>query len=477
MRRILAGLALGLCAGLAVLALLAVPAARASGDPMEAVIDRELPVSGVPGLAYAVVVDGQITSVGTRGVLRIGSQQQVTPDTAFMTGSISKSFTALSILQLVEAGEVELDRELSRYLSDFSGRPAGEITIRQLLAHTSGYSTVQGNASHTDGTDDVDELARRVERLADDAPAHEPGRRWEYSNANYLILGRVIEVVSGQDYQSYVTDHILVPLGMVHSFVADGRAHESMATGHTPWFGSKRPLAENATSRGMAPAGGVIASATDLARYLQMMLNGSDDVVSAEAKAAMMRPASDVSPFYGLGWFLDPIGGRVWHSGATPGFESLATMVPGTNSGVIVLVNGGSGVGFGDSAGLRNGITAAALGLDGAESSRWAQKALFVALVLLPVGYLLSIVWAWRHRAQLRAKAGPLGLFSLWFPLFTTLIAAWVVLGLVPRQVGSPVATIAVFQPDLALVLIATAVGGVLWAVVRLVLAYARRSG
>ena len=117
-------------------------------DSIEDFIDSEMPASGVPGLAYAVVADGEITSVGARGVVRIGGDSEVTPDTPFLTGSISKSFTALAVMQLVEAGEIDLDAEISQYLDGFSGRPAGAITIRQLLSHTSGFSTLQGNASH-----------------------------------------------------------------------------------------------------------------------------------------------------------------------------------------------------------------------------------------------------------------------------------------------------------------------------------------
>lgn len=243
-----------------------------------------MPASGVPGLAYAVVADGEITTAGARGVLKIGGAREVTPDTPFLAGSISKSFTALAVMQLVEAGEVDLDTQVSQYLDSFSGRPGGAITVRQLLSHTSGFSTLQGNASHTDATSGEDELARRVDGIAEMKPAYEPDERWEYSNTNYLILGRLIEVVSGQDYRVYVAANILEPVGMEHSFVADGEIHESMATGHTPWFGTKRPLPENSTSRGMAPAGGIIASAGDLALYVQMMMNGQDDVLSAAGR-------------------------------------------------------------------------------------------------------------------------------------------------------------------------------------------------
>jgi len=435
-----------------------------------------MPASGVPGLAYAVVADGDIT-VGAYGVAKSGADRPITPDTAFVTGSISKSFTALAVMQLVEAGKVDLDADVSRYLDGFSGQPAGAVTVRQLLSHTSGFSTLQGNASRTDATGGKDELERRVDGLATVTPAYEPDERWEYSNSNYAILGRLIEVVSGQDYQTYVASNILEPVGMRDSFVADGEIHEEMATGHRPWFGTKRPLADTTTHRGTAPQGGIVASASDLALYMQMMMNGEDDVVSAEGKALMMRQAGAASPFYGLGWFIDSGDRTVWHSGSTPGFETLATMIPAEDKGVVVLVNGGSGIGFGETTQLRNGITARAIGLeDDSEGSRWAQKALFIALVLLPIVYLLSMIFAWRHRDDIRAKSGIFGMFSLWFPLLTTLAAAWVILYLVPTLFGSPFGTIALFQPDLGVVLIATAVTGVLWAVFRLGVAYTGKS-
>ena len=453
-----------------------VPAAGSHGT-VEAVIDVEMPASGVPGLSYAVVTDDEITSAGARGVVEAGTDRSATPDTPFAAGSITKSVTALGVMQLVEAGQVDLDAAVAQYLDGFAGQPAGEVTIRQLLSHTSGFSTLQGNASHTDATGDEDELARLVDGLAEVQPAYAPGERWEYSNTNYQILGRLIEVVSGQDYQTYVTTSILQPVGMDHSFIADGEIHDEMATGHRPWFGTKRPLPEQRTDRATAPQGGLVASANDLALYLAMMMNGQDDVLSAEGKAQMMRPASPASPFYGLGWFIDAGSGTVWHSGSTPGFESLATMVPAENAGAVVLVNGGSGIGFGETTQLRNGVTAAALGLDDdGEGSRWSQQALFVGLVLLPVVYLAAMVWAWRHRAAVRAKStNAFGRFSLWFPLLTTVVAAWVILWLVPTLLGAPLDTLRLFQPDLGLILITSAVTGVLWAVFRLGIAYIGR--
>lgn len=451
----------------------------AVAGPVREVIAREMPASGAPGLAWAIVRDGTVIS-GACGVVRLGTDRKVTPDTPFLLGSISKSFTAMAVLQLVEAGKVDLDAAVSTYLPAFRGQPGGAITLRQLLSHTSGWSTLQGNQPRKGegegGGGGEDELKRRVADMASWTPAYAPGARWAYSNANYLILGAVIEAVSGQSYQAYVENRILRPLGMDHSFVVDGKQHNEMATGHLPWFGGKRPLDGSRPVRSAAPAGGVVASAGDVARYLAAMMNGQDDVISARHKAMMLRPASKASPFYGLGWFIDGKRGRVSHSGTSPGVETLATMVPAEKAGVVVLVNAGGGVGFGETTRLREGLTARALGGTYAgDGGRWGQKALFAGLVLLPVIFLLCMVWAWVHRRALRAKSGPFGLFSLWFPLLTTTAIAVAVLFVIPDLLGVSPATLRMFQPDLALTLLAIAVTGPAWAVFRLALAYSGR--
>ena len=474
MRRLLGALGFGL--------LVLVPPLDAQSEPQgfRAAAERRLgslDTPDMPGVAYAIVERGEVTEVGAMGVKRLGSDEPITPDTPFLIGSISKSFTALAVMQLAEAGRLSLHDPISRYLPAFAGRPSGAITIRQFLSHTSGFSTFQGLVSGPEPSAEEGPIARRAAWLATMDPAHGPGEVWEYSNANYQVLGRLIERVSGQPYPHYVETHVLEPIGMDHTFVSDGEIHPAMATGHRPWFGTKRPLEEHRTDLGTAPQGGVVSSARDLARYMLMMMNGETDIISARAKAQMMEPASDTSPFYGFGWFLNLEDGTVWHSGASPGVETLLTMMPTEKKGVVVLVNAASGIGFGETAAVRNGITASALGLDyEGEPSRWGQKATFVSLALLPLVFLLSMVWAWRHRDELRAKSGPFGIFSLWFPLLTTLVAAWVLVFLVPRLFGVPLKTLRLFQPDLALAMIASAITGVLWALFRLGLAYTGRS-
>lgn len=461
----------------AVVSLCLAPLAHAGTPPgsIDSFVAAELPASGAPGVAWAVVEDGKIRA-DARGEALAGSGTKLTPDTPFVLGSLSKSFTAMAVMQLAEAGKLDLDTGIARYLKDFAGGPAQAITIRQLLGHSSGYSTLQGNQTHQDRTGAPDELARAVVAIAQTAPAYPPGARWEYSNLNYQILGALIETLSGEDYAHYVERHILAPIGMTHSFVADGRRHDEAARGHVPWFFARRALEPRDTVRLTAPQGGVFASAGDVARYLAVMMNGADDVITAESKALMLRPASAAFPFYGLGWFIDGARGTMFHTGSSPGVETLMTMIPAQRKGAVVLVNAGSGIGFGETAPLREGIVARALGIDAPdEDGRWTQKALYAALVATPFVFLLAMIWALRHRAALRAKSGAFGLFSLWFPLLATLAMAGFLLFAVPPMFGVSRGTLALFQPDLALTFEAIAATGVAWALLRLALAYSGR--
>lgn len=457
----------------------AVPAAPSvAADAIDDAVDREFGASGAPGVSYAVVRDGQVVETGARGVLRLGEEAPVTADTPFLIGSISKSFTALAVMQLVEAGEVDLDATIGTYIPAFDGGPGNAITVRQLLGHTSGYSTLQGNEVHGDPTGAADDLARAVDAVAMLAPANPPGTHWEYSNTNYQVLGRLIETVGGQPYAAYLQQNVLDPIGMTDSTVAGGAEAAGAAVGHLPWFATRLPVDEGAPDLVTAPQGGVIASAHDVALYLGVLMNGEDDVLSAAGKAQLLSPADPDVPWYALGWYLDETDGTAWHSGASPGIETLATMDPAAGAGVVVLVNAGSGIGFGETTQLRVAVTAAALGLDYAgEGDRWSQKLLYIGLLLLPITYLLAGVWAWLRRDRLRAKrdAGFSGWFSLLFPVLTTVVAAWVFLGLMPLMFGAPLTTVSQFQPDVALLVVAAAVTGLLWSGFRLVVALTGR--
>ncbi|MDC8755963.1 serine hydrolase [Erythrobacter sp. sf7] len=457
---------------LVILALL--PISLSASVPLKAVEDfvtAAWPESGAPGLAYAAIDNGKVAA-GARGTTLAGAGEPVTPDTPFLIGSVSKSFTALAVMRLVEAGKLDLDAGIGTYLGAFAGRPGGAITLRQLLSHTSGYSTVQGNGPH------AETLAAHAVMVARWTPAYPPSERWEYSNTNYHLLGAVIEAVTGEDFADHMERSILAPAGMTHSFVALGEEPGGVARGHRPWFGGKQAYTEREGGQVAAPAGAIFASANDLARYAAIMLNGRDDIISAAGKAEMLRPAGAQSPFYGLGWFIDRQAGTAAHGGLVPGSEALLTLVPAERKAAIVLINANGGIGFADNGALLNGITALALRQEyRGEGSRVWPKATYVMMVLLPLLFLASMGWAWHRRERLQRKRvqGAPGIFSLWFPLATTLVMAGFLLAIAPGFFGGSLNTLLLYQPDFATCMIAAAITGPLWAMMRLMIAYRGR--
>src|SRR5215203_4270275 len=222
------------------------PAANGAGaGPEFAAIERfvrkEMAAQRIPGLALGIVKGDRIAYL--RGFGKADeSGRAVTPQTPFILGSVSKSFTALAIMQLVEAGKIELDAPVQRYLTWF--RVADEvasarITVRHLLNQTSGLSLIPtGNRHVPDGDVRDDALERRVRDLQSERLTTPVGTTYQYSSPNYATLGLIVQSVSGQSYESYVEEHIFAPLEMRRSFAsqAEARPH-GLATGYRSWFG------------------------------------------------------------------------------------------------------------------------------------------------------------------------------------------------------------------------------------------------
>nr|WP_237452975.1 serine hydrolase domain-containing protein [Qipengyuania vulgaris] len=447
--------------------------ASAGSSQVDPFIAAELPESAAPGIAYALVQDGEITARGFGRTAR-GSDEAVTRDTLFPIGSVTKSFTALAIMQLVEAGELTLDDPVSQHLPVFATGPARGVTVRQLLNHTSGFSTVQGNSQH--GNADASQLGliQYAEQLAQVPPANAPGAVWEYSNANYQILGAVIEEVSGQNYSNYIDERIFKPLGMTNSLVVSGPNPAGMATGHRPWFGSVRAYASGDGYPINASAGGIVASVEDMGRYLAMWLNGEDDILSANTKSEMVMASGPASPSYGLGWSIDAEHEAVYHIGLVPGAEALVSFRPAEKKGVVVLANANGGLGFADTWYLIGGVGARALGQShDDDGSRWGPKIAYLSIAILPPLFVLFAFVSWRGRSALIAKRDSIsGKFSLWFPLVAMLGLAWFLVWPLPSIFGGSIATLQLYQPDFAWCLIASAIVAPIWAMLRLALAY-----
>jgi CubicO group peptidase (beta-lactamase class C family) len=349
---------LALITSVAAGAILAGSAAAAAPEPatlaqVDRFVEQQMDARRVPGYALAVVSGSEVVHARGFGSAN-GSGRAVTADTPFVLGSVTKSFTALAVMQLVDAGEVSLEAPVARYVPELrlAGGAERRITVRQLLNQTSGIPGLAGGRllrSVGDGT--LEDVVRELDGTELSAP---PGTQFEYANGNYVLLGLVIERASDESYGDYIQRHIFEPLGMRNSFASPEAAKAAgLAVGHRYWFGFA--VAHGPTSPdAVRPAGYLMSSAADMARYLAMYLNGGvlegRRIVSREALETMLEPeaAGHLGPWadqqetrYAMGWFV----GGPWqtpallHPGRDPDSSAMIVLLPRQRLAVVTLTN------------------------------------------------------------------------------------------------------------------------------------------
>jgi CubicO group peptidase (beta-lactamase class C family) len=340
---------LSLILGVVMLAPLAARAQSSSNSIDNAAIDNymtaRMRAPSIPGASLAIVKNDQV--VYLKGYGRADpAGHPATPQTPFIIGSISKPFTALAVMQLVEAGKVELDAPVQRYLPWFrvaDAQASAQITVRELLTMTSGISGNDALGTFAWPDEDNAALERHVRYLANVRLSHPPGEGVDYSNGNYTTLGAIIQAVSGQSYEDYIRDHILAPLDMRQTFLSkeDAQAH-GMATGYMWWFGI--PVATTTPfSRGELPAGFIISSAEDMAHFVIAQMNGGRyrdrSVLSPDGIA--LTHTEPVPNTYAMGWETAELNGRtlINHDGGLPTFQSSVFFDPEQRVGVFVAAN------------------------------------------------------------------------------------------------------------------------------------------
>ncbi len=407
----------------------------------------------VPGMAVAVLQDGHV--LHTEGYGKAGPNgSPVTPQTAFQIGSITKSFVALVILQLSSEGRIKLDDPVVRHLPMFrtaDKKQSDNITIDHLVTHRSGLSTLEGNSTSVlDPT--LSGPAAAVSGLVGVELFADPGSNFQYSNANYVVLSHLIEVLDNRRFEEALAARIFKPLGMTNSFIQQPATDATeIATGYRLWFGLPRPWQPAKTinhDRRMIGAGGIIASIEDLARYVEAVRTSDPRIVPKDNQKLFATNTFFEQWGYGYGWYTDT--GRAdpifEHSGFTPGFYSLASMVPARGQVVVVLTNM-SGLGHGD---LPRAVTHAALGREQipATASITAKIAIWSA-VCAPLGLLLLLyktgtrLLSVKHDMRPRARALNLGLaIALMVGTYITWVGFQVL-------VGVSFSTGFVFYPDL----------------------------
>jgi len=309
--------------------------------PLSETVDRELSKAGAPGAAVALIRDGKVVFEHGFGY-RSRSGGFVSVHTHFEIGSDTKQFTACAILQLKEHGLLALDDRLAKYVPEFPH--AKEITLRELLDQTSGLPDFVATNHFVRITQTSAGSFARIETMASGSLHFAPGSRWEYSNSNYVALGRVIEVVSREPYQRYVRDHLFAPARMRESgFISQEATFSDMATGY--WRGLRGGRVVSAPEIGESwtrAAGDIVATVDDLARWDMALENGR--VIARVDLHEMMSPAAlsdGKKDDYGFGWWIDPVLGYtdVYHDGDTFGMSSSNNILPALHLDIIVLEN------------------------------------------------------------------------------------------------------------------------------------------
>ncbi|WP_307851411.1 MULTISPECIES: serine hydrolase domain-containing protein [unclassified Streptomyces] len=317
-------------------------------------LHRLTTVDGAPG-ALAEVRDRRGSTVLTSGVADVRSRARVHRDSRFRIGSMTKMFTATALLQLVGERRVDLDAPVERYLPGVvrgHGNDGRRITVRQLLQHTSGLPDFLDHLKPQDVVEDP--LARHdtrdlVDLALEHPPVFEPGTGWDYSNTGYLLVGMIIERVTGHTYGAEIRERVIEPLHLRETYVPRGTAVPGPHPRGYAQPGEGAPLLDVtrvSPSVGGA-AGSMISSGTDVNRFLAALLRG-ELLRPAELREMMtVRPTGNADGrAYGLGLESRPLpgGGLYWgHTGDFLGYETMAgATVDGRQATVMVNLGPGS---------------------------------------------------------------------------------------------------------------------------------------
>ena len=309
-----------------------------------AAVEAAVEETATPGTAIGLVHEGEEHTAGV-GVTSVENPLEITPETLFQIGSITKTITGTVAMVLVERGELDLDAPVRRYLPKLALADvdvAGRVTMRHLLTHTAGW-VGDYFADHGAGDDALKRMLGDLRRLPQLTPL---GEVWSYNNAGFYIAGRVLEVVGGAPYELLAQRLLLEPLGLEHSLFftedvmtrrfADGhhRSEDGPYTVARPW----------AIGRAHPAAGGVSSTVLDLLRYARFHLSDGEGILTRASLDEMQRPHIAAAPIFGwvgLTWGIDDVTGvrLVHHGGGTNGQVAHLSFAPNSQTVLAVLTN------------------------------------------------------------------------------------------------------------------------------------------
>jgi len=319
------------------------------------VIDAWLPIKilydRTPGCAVGIVYKGKLVYKKGFGYANLEQQKKINSKTCFRIASISKTFTSVAIMQLVEKGKLNLDDKIVKYLSWFrvknKDNDASKISIRQVLSHTAGVFR-DGITAHWEN-DKFPDLQALKKSLSKKSLVYENLTQFKYSNFGYAILGQVIEQVSGLKYNQYVKKNIINKLDLKNTAPDYTLMYEDfLATGYErPIPNKERGFYLNSETKTYAAATGFISNVEDLAKYLvALSLNNKskNTLISKESKKEMFMgywQIDDKGETYGLGFDINNINNRkvIGHGGGYCGFITQISLDVENDIGVITLSN------------------------------------------------------------------------------------------------------------------------------------------
>jgi CubicO group peptidase (beta-lactamase class C family) len=320
-------------------------------DRLSEFVSQVMEKKGVSGVALGVLHNGEVSAAGF-GVTNVDHPLPVTDETLFQIGSITKTFTGTAMMRLVEMGKVDLDATVRTYLPDFKvadEAASSQATVRHLLTHTGGWV---GDFFHDTGAGD-DALPKYVADMADLEQLASLGTVWSYNNAGFAVAGNIIEVVTGEGYQTALRELVLEPLGleqiffdpgdlMTYRFAVGHNAGEEGAQVARPW-----PL-----PKALYPVGGITCHLHDLLRYARFHLGDGrtedgTELLKPESLAQMQAPQVTLwgKESWGLTWAVREVDGtrQLSHGGGTTGQISLLALIPEHDFAIAIFTNADRG--------------------------------------------------------------------------------------------------------------------------------------
>ncbi len=442
----------------------------------------------IPGLAIAVVRDGGVAYEQGFGTAR-GDGTKATPTTPFVLASVSKALTGLAVERLIADGQLNLDETLAQALPDLDLGPLAPVTLRQVLGHESGLSRSTGSANWVDDGGGPDALERNAERIARDGLASVPGSGFVYSNANYDLLGAVVERATGQPFADAMQALVFDPLGMTSASadVPDAAERAAMSEGWYDWLDVLSQPTAMPYPASAVPSSFIRASVHDLAQEMSAMVGdattpvGSAMPITAEELLAARSPLSTVDDVtgYAMGWYVHPAGVLMTdgetvaqlpaiaeHDGSSNVTDSYVGFIPDRGLGIAYVANTGDEYGHAAWDALPTQLWAAILGTPpsdpGPDADPVRSHAKLIYL-LTTLGLLIMValgLWALRAR-------GRRGLRVVLIVLTSVVAAgvAWLALGYAPSTADSTLATLMRWDPDLGLLTVLVVLLAGIWVV------------